>query len=155
MITLTTLSTDASPSLNESLPLQSRTQVLASMAGRATRDCLGCALRDNLAAGIAALGTEIDEPITGFDDIKVMLDDQESVAGSAQLEKHFEQLGHIMEMEAGRRFIQDIERAASGFAAQFGRQFDALGLSAAQSRAGLSEANVRQPHFCQRQERLV
>src|SRR2546427_13285951 len=60
-----------------------------------------------------------------------------------------------MEMQAGRRLIQYIQRAAGGSAAQFGGQFDALRLSSAQGRSRLAQPDIPQSYFRQRQQWLV
>ncbi len=46
-------------------------------------------------------GPEVQDPVRCFDDIQVVLDDQQRVAGCAQLEQHLEQLGHVMKMQTG------------------------------------------------------
>ena len=44
-------------------------------------DVLGRALGDELAAVLAGLGTEVEDPVGGFDDVEVVLDDEQRVAG--------------------------------------------------------------------------
>src|SRR6266705_1296363 len=39
------------------------------------------AFGDDLAAGVAAFGPEVDDPVGALDDIEMMLDDQDGVAG--------------------------------------------------------------------------
>ena len=43
-----------------------------------------------------------------------MLDDDDGVAGFDQLVQHFEEFGHVVEMQAGGGLIQNVERAAGG-----------------------------------------
>src|SRR4051812_22536815 len=50
-------------------------------------------------------------------------------------------------MEAGGGFIEDVEGAAGGFAAEFGGELDPLGFAAAQGGAGLPEADVAETDF--------
>ena len=126
---------------------QHRGQVSAGVAGRASGDGFGRALRDDLAAGLAAFRAEINDPIGGLDDVQVVLDDDEGVAGGAELEEHFEQLGDVVEVQAGGGLVEDVERAAGRFAAQLGGELDALGLAAAEGGGGLAEANVAQADF--------
>ena len=57
--------------------------------------------------------------IGGFYDIEIMFDDNDRIALIDQFMQHFQKLLHIFEMQARGRFIQDIERAACGSAAQF------------------------------------
>ena len=84
-----------------------------------------------------------------------MFDDQQRVSRAAQFEQHFEQFGHVMEMQAGGRLVQNIKRSAGGFAAEFGRQFDALRFAAAQGRRRLPEPDVAQADFRQRQAGII
>jgi hypothetical protein len=42
---------------------------------------LGRADRDDLAAGRATLGAHVDQPVAGLDDVEVVLDDEDGVAG--------------------------------------------------------------------------
>jgi len=44
-------------------------------------DVFGRALGDELAAVFAGFGAEIEDPVGGFDDFKVVLDDEKGVAG--------------------------------------------------------------------------
>ena len=98
--------------------------ILATVFGRA--------FGDDLAAGVAAFGAEVYDPVGGLDDVEVVLDDQEGVAGVAEFEEDFEELGDVVEMEAGGRFVQDVEGVAGCLAAQFGGELDALGFAAAE-----------------------
>ena len=68
---------------------------------------------DQTAAG-AAFGTHIDHPVGRFDDVEVMLDHDHRVAGVDQPVQHLQQVLHIGEMQAGRRFVKDIDRAPGG-----------------------------------------
>ena len=46
------------------------------------RNLLGRALRDDAAAAFAAFGAEIDDPVGLFDDVEMVLDDEDGVAES-------------------------------------------------------------------------
>jgi len=48
-----------------------------------------------------------------------MLDDQHRVAGLDQGVQHLEQFAHIVEVQTGRRLVEDVEGAAGGPARQF------------------------------------
>ena len=84
-----------------------------------------------MAAGCSAFWTKVDDPVGGFDDVEIMFDDQERVAGRAQFEEDFEEFCDVVKVQAGSGFIQDVECATSGFAGKFGGKFDALGFAAA------------------------
>src|ERR1035441_128499 len=76
-------------------------QVSAGVAGLAPGDGFGRPLGYDLAAGITAFRPEINDPIGSLDDIQVVFDDNEGVAGSPQFEQDFEQLGDIVGVEGG------------------------------------------------------
>ena len=47
--------------------------------------CFGRALGDELAAVFAGFGAEVEDPVGGFDDVEVVLDDEQGVAGIDEL----------------------------------------------------------------------
>jgi pSer/pThr/pTyr-binding forkhead associated (FHA) protein len=97
---------------------------------------------DDLAAAVAAFGAEVDDPVGGLDDFEIVLDHHHRVAVVDQLVQHFQQLAHVVEMQAGGRLVEDVERAAGGAARQFLRQLDALRLAARQRRRLLADMDV-------------
>ena len=62
--------------------------------------------RDDLAARVAAFRSQIDDPVRSADDVEVVLDHDERVAGGEQLAQRFEQLGDVFEVQAGRRLVE-------------------------------------------------
>src|SRR6516162_10510771 len=89
---------------------QDSAQILACKTVRNARNGFGRTLGDNTPAALAPFGTEVNEPIGGFDYVEIVFDDQQGVAGGAELEEHFEQFGDVVKMEAGGRFVQDVKR---------------------------------------------
>ena len=79
------------------------------------------ATRD-LAAAAAAFRPQIDDPVGGLDHVQVMLDDHDGVALIAQLMQHRQQLLDIGEVQAGGRFVEDIQRLAGAALRQLARQ---------------------------------
>ena len=75
-------------------------------------DILRHACGDDTATAIATFRAEIDQPIGGLDDFEIVFDDQHRVAGLDQRMQHFQQLAHVLEMQARRRLVEDVERAA-------------------------------------------
>ena len=69
------------------------------------------ALGDHLAAAGAALGPHVDDPVGGLDDVEVVLDDDDRVAGVDDALQDAEQLADVFEVQAGRRLVEDIDRA--------------------------------------------
>jgi hypothetical protein len=105
---------------------------------------------DDLAAAVAAFGAEIDDPVGGLDDVEIVLDHHHGVALLDQLVQHFQQLGDIVEMQAGGRFVEDVERAAGGALGQLLGELDALRLAARQRRRLLADLDVAEAHALER-----
>ena len=122
------------------------------------------------AAGIAALGTQVDDPIGGADHVEVVLDDEERVPGLDQPPEGAQQFGDIVEMQAGRRLVEQEQRAAAraalargacafpgllragGAVRQMTGELEALRFAAGQRRHGLAQAQVIEPHFGERRQ---
>ena len=73
-------------------------QVFPSVRLRALRDLFRCADRDDLAAADTAFGTEIDYPVCGFDDIEIVLDDDEASTIVDKCAKRGEKFVDVVEM---------------------------------------------------------
>ena len=68
--------------------------------------------------------------VRASNDIQVVLDDHDRVALVDQLVEHVEQLARVLEVQAGRRLIEDVDRASGASARQLARELHALRLSA-------------------------
>jgi hypothetical protein len=66
--------------------------------------------RDDPAAVFARLRAEIDDPIGATDDVQIVLDDQHGMPLGDDAAEHAEEDPDILEMQAGRRFVEDEER---------------------------------------------
>jgi len=70
-----------------------------------------------LSTAVAAFGTQIDDPICDLDDIQVVLDDQNSIAGVHQGLQHIDQAVHIssVQLPVARResSLESLIRCAS------------------------------------------
>ncbi len=60
--------------------MQKRTQVLASKTAGNIRNVFRRAFSYYLAAFVASAGTKIDEPVGAFDQVKVVLDEDDAVS---------------------------------------------------------------------------
>src|SRR5204862_4185446 len=60
--------------------LDERSEELAGVAVRGLGHGFGRALHDDHAAGVAAFGTEVDDPISRLHDVEVVLDHEHGVA---------------------------------------------------------------------------
>ena len=81
---------------------------------------------DEVAALVAALGAEVDDPVGGLDDVEVVLDDHDRVSLVHQLVEHLKQPLHVLEVEARGRLVEQVERAARGALGELGRELHAL-----------------------------
>ena len=65
-----------------------------------------------MSAAIATFGAEVDDPVGGLDDFEIVLDHHDGIALINQFVQYFQQLGDIVEMQPGGRFVENVERAA-------------------------------------------
>ena len=77
------------------------------MAGRARGDLFRRALRDDVTAFIAGFRAEINDPIGAFDDIQVVLDDDDRVPGIYQALENLEQNTDVIEVQTRGRFVEE------------------------------------------------
>ena len=137
-------------------------------------DFLGCSGGDNLPALVAGVGAEVDDPIGGFHDLKVVLDDDDGVTGVHQALENSQQHAHIVEVQAGGRLVEEEERGGrrgqrlvecgvrrgprcGGGYHCFGEvadQFQALAFAAGEGVDGLAEPEIAKPHFFQQLQTL-
>ena len=99
------------------------------MTGFYTGNLFWRPLGNDIAAFVAALGPQIDDPIGGADHIQVVLDNDHGVPRVRQAVKHIQQALDIGKVQAGGGFVQDIDGLARCCAAQFFGQLNALGFS--------------------------
>ncbi len=64
--------------------------------------------------------------------------------------QHFHQLGDVVEMQARRRLVEDVERLAGGAPRQFLGELDALRLAARQRRRLLADLDIAEADLVQR-----
>ena len=111
---------------------------------------LGRSLGDDLAAAVAAFGTEVDNPVGRLDDIEIVLDHNDRVAQIDETIENAEQLADVVEMQTRGRLIEDVHGLAGVRAGELGGQLDALGLAAGQRRSRLPQRQVIQADIDQR-----
>src|ERR1700730_8262188 len=71
-------------------------QVSPSVGILSSRNLLGRSLRDNLAAALVALRTQIDHPVRAADHVQIVLDDQNASAVLDEPVECCQQLGDIV-----------------------------------------------------------
>ena len=74
-------------------------------------DVFGSAGRDDGAAALAAIGSEVDHPVGGLDHVEIVLDDHQAAAVLDQALEGREQLRDVVEVEAGGGLVEDEQRA--------------------------------------------
>src|SRR6266702_5981419 len=136
-------------------------QVVAGVGAGVGGDFFGGAGGYDLAAGAAAFGAHVDDPVGGLDDVEVVLDDEQGAAALDEFAEGAEELGYVVEVEAGGGLVEDVEGSAAGFGGGFvsgavgdgagGGEvrgvFDALGFAAGERGGGLAEADVAEAYF--------
>jgi len=122
-------------------------KIFAGVRLRVAGDLFGRAGRDDLAASIAAFRAKVDEPVGGFDHVEVVFDDDEGRAGFEKLAEGGKELGDIVEMKAGRRFVEDVEDFFVVGAGQVRRELEALCFAAGKCRGGLAETQIAETDF--------
>src|SRR5215467_9731682 len=88
-----------------------RAQIPPGEAPLVLGDILGGPLGDDAATAVAALGPEVDHPVGGLDDVEVVLDDHDGVAGVAQAVQNGKQEVDVLEVQPGGGLVEDVERA--------------------------------------------
>ncbi|MNC34463.1 hypothetical protein D3C75_828980 [compost metagenome] len=92
---------------------------------------------------------QIDDPVGGFDDVQVVLDDDYGVAPIPQLVQHLEQLLDVVEVQTRGRLVQDIEGLAGVALGELPRQLDPLRLAPRQGSGRLAEPDIGEAHVHQ------
>jgi len=110
----------------------------------------GRAGHNDLAARVAPLRPPVDHVVRVLDHVQVVLDDEDRVLVLHQLVEGGEELLDVVEVKAGRRLVEDVERAVRGAAVQVAGQLDALGLPATKGGRRLAECEVAEPDLLQR-----
>ena len=118
-------------------------------------DLLGRAFRHDPAAGGPTFGAQVDDPVRVLDHVQIVLHDEHRIAPVDESLQQSDQAPHVVEVEARRWLVQQIEAASRRPLREFGRQLDALGLAARQRGRGLAEPDVPQSHLVQRRENAV
>src|SRR5689334_16737480 len=97
---------------------------------RDLHDLLGTPRGDDCATTRPTLGPKIDDPIRRLDDIEIVLDHEYRVPAIDETMEHVEEQSHVLEMQSGRRLVEDIERATRVALRELCRQLHALRFAA-------------------------
>src|SRR5579883_1812018 len=115
----------------------------------------GRTYRDHVAAGIAALRPQINQPVGAFDDFQIVFDHDDGVARVYESLQDLQQAIHIGEVQARCWLVQNVHRATGGAAGEFRCQFDALRLAAGEGGRGLSELYIAETDIIERLHLVV
>src|SRR5580692_826904 len=91
---------------------QHASESLASIGLFGTRDEFGRPLSYDAAAAFATFGAEIDDPVSLFDDVEMVLDDEDGIAERDQALEDVEEFANDVKMQAGGGLVEDVESAA-------------------------------------------
>ena len=106
-------------------------QVLRRQRVAARRELPGRPVEHDLAAGPTGPGAHVDDAIGREHDLRVVLDDEQRVAGVAQLLEHVDDAAQVARMQADARLVEHEQRVDER-RAERRRQIDALHLAARQ-----------------------
>jgi len=122
------------------------------MGALGLRDALGRPLRHDATTQLATLGSQVDHPIGGLHDVEVVLDDDDRVAFVHQPVQHFQQQSYVLEVQSGRRLVQDVQGSARVAFGELSRELHALGFAAREGRRRLSEVDVSETYVVEQLE---
>ncbi len=117
------------------------------------RSFLGGSRGNDRASGVAALRSEVDEPVGVLDHVEVVLDDDDAGASIEQSLKGLEQDTNVLEVESGGGLIEEEQGAFRIRAAHVSGQLETLRLSSRQGVHRLAEPKVAELHLGESQKR--
>ena len=116
----------------------------------------GRPLGDQRAAGVARFRAQVDDPVGALDDVEVVLDDDHGVSRVHQPVEHLDQHAHVVEVQAGRRLVENVELPAARACRRCGelaRDLEPLRLAARERGGGLAQPEVAEPDLLELPER--
>jgi hypothetical protein len=112
------------------------------------------ALEDDLAAGGAGAGADVDDVVGGFDDVGVVLHDEHGVALVAEFGQQVVEAVDVAGVQADAGLVEDVHDVDQG-AVEVLHELDALRLAAGQGVGGAVEGEVAEADFDQVGEALL
>ncbi len=110
---------------------------------------------DDGAAFFPCAGADIDDPVSGGDDVEVVLNDDDGVAAFDEAIELGEETFDVGGMQAGGGLVKDIEGIAFLRALELGGELDALGFASAELGGGLAQAEIAEADFAEDGERAL
>src|SRR4030042_504923 len=71
------------------------------------------ALGDHAATFVAALWSQVYDPVGTLDYVQVVLDDDDRIPSVHQLVEHFQQVPNVLKVQSSGRLVEDVEGASS------------------------------------------
>src|SRR5579859_7324728 len=105
---------------------EQRRDVVSGMRCGVGSDLLRCTGDHDVAACLAAFEAKVDDVISYFDDVEVVLDDDDAVPLIDQTLQNRHESLDIGKMEAGSRLIQDVDGVTLAGPAEFGGELQPL-----------------------------
>ena len=118
-------------------------EVLAGKGGLRFQNLRVGALKDDFSAGGAVAGAEIHDLVRRADHAGLVFDDDDGVAGVAQLLEEADQAFGVARMQADARFVED-EKRIDQASAQAGGEVHPLGLAARERARGAVQGEIAQ-----------
>src|SRR4051812_40200274 len=81
---------------------------------------------DEISSALPAFGTEINQPVGGFNDIEIMLNDHDGVSCVDEPLQHRQKFLDVVKMQSRGRFVENIEGLSGSSPGKFSRELDAL-----------------------------
>ena len=123
---------------------QQRLQKLAGVGAGAGCDLLRRAADDDPATAVAAVRAKVNDMVRNFNNVEVVFNDEHGIARVHEPGEHFGQLVHVAGVQAGGRFVQDINRASRRTLGQLGGELDPLRFAARKSSGRLADLDIAQ-----------
>lgn len=101
-------------------------QELRSISLRALCHFFGCTARKEFSPALTAFWSHIYDIVCHFDNVKIMLDNNDRIALIDQLVQHIHQHADILKVQSGGRLIKNIERLACIPLGKFGGKLHTL-----------------------------
>src|SRR6266404_6945767 len=117
------------------------TQILTGEGFRRVFDLLRLALGDEVAAGVARAGAEVDNEIGAADGVFIVFDDEDGVAKIAKMFERAEEAIVVAGVEADAGLVKDVQNAAKARADLSG-EANALGFAAGERGSRAIEAEI-------------
>jgi hypothetical protein len=105
---------------------------------------LRCAFEHEPAAGLSPFRAQIQDVVGLFDDVEIVLDDDYRISLAGQGLQNLQELFYIIEVKAGGRLVQNVDRSSRGSAVQLPGELDSLSLATRQGHGALSDLDIAQ-----------